>query len=194
MTEFVLKTCTKCGEAKPLDDFSHGAVHRDGYRTRCKRCVCAYAKAWASANRPKLAAQARARRLRKSGADSGPKPDPSATTKQCTKCGETKARELFTVNPRNGRFRSPCKACKLIQTNDWRNRNKDKVNARARARNKTERVKAQTRERVRLWKRRHPDKKKAENIRYRENLKPRKMSAAGEQQANEASRGFAGPS
>jgi hypothetical protein len=98
--------------------------------------------------------------------------------KTCTKCGEQKAPELFPINPRNGRRRSPCKACQLIYSKAWRNRNKDRLNARAREHSKTEKVKAQVRERVKLFRRRHPDKKKAENIRYRENLKKRKAAAS----------------
>jgi hypothetical protein len=89
--------------------------------------------------------------------------------KTCTKCGEAKAPELFTINSRNGHRRSPCKACKNIYAKAWRNRNKDRLNARARVRSKTETVKAQTREQVKLWKRRHPEKKKADNIRYLDN-------------------------
>lgn len=87
--------------------------------------------------------------------------------KVCTKCGEQKPQELFTINSRNGHFRSPCKACTLLQTNAWRNRNKDKVNARARVRNKSEKSREQLRERMRRWRQRHPDGKKADNDKRR---------------------------
>jgi hypothetical protein len=34
----VVKTCTKCGETKPLDDFFHSAASRDGRKPRCRVC------------------------------------------------------------------------------------------------------------------------------------------------------------
>lgn len=37
-----MKTCTKCREAKPLDEFSRNKGSRDGRRTRCKKCVADY--------------------------------------------------------------------------------------------------------------------------------------------------------
>lgn len=33
-----MKTCRKCGEAKPLDDFYRMAGMRDGHRNECKAC------------------------------------------------------------------------------------------------------------------------------------------------------------
>jgi glutaredoxin-related protein len=33
-----MKKCTKCGEVKPLDQFSNHIRHKDGKRFRCKAC------------------------------------------------------------------------------------------------------------------------------------------------------------
>lgn len=33
-----MKKCTKCGEVKPLDQFSNHVRHKDGKRFRCKVC------------------------------------------------------------------------------------------------------------------------------------------------------------
>jgi hypothetical protein len=40
------KTCSKCGEAKLLDDFHKQAKARDGYRAHCKVCALAQAAAY----------------------------------------------------------------------------------------------------------------------------------------------------
>lgn len=39
------KTCTKCGETKPIDEFHRFNASRDGRRTECKDCACARARA-----------------------------------------------------------------------------------------------------------------------------------------------------
>lgn len=39
------KTCTTCGETKPLDDFHRHAKSPQGRRSSCKNCVRAYDRA-----------------------------------------------------------------------------------------------------------------------------------------------------
>lgn len=66
-----MKTCSKCGEKKPLDTFGKRAANRDGYDGRCKACVSSYSanyyqtnksirkeqqKAWYDNNKPHAAA------------------------------------------------------------------------------------------------------------------------------------------
>lgn len=51
-----MKTCTKCGEAKPVAAFHTHARGRDGLRTNCKACTNASAAAWYAANREKAKA------------------------------------------------------------------------------------------------------------------------------------------
>jgi hypothetical protein len=34
------KTCTKCGEWKPLEEFHRDKAKKFGRRTECKKCVC----------------------------------------------------------------------------------------------------------------------------------------------------------
>lgn len=48
-----MKTCTKCGTAKPLDDFYVVKGKRDGRDSRCKECVKAYQRARSRGN-PKV--------------------------------------------------------------------------------------------------------------------------------------------
>ena len=45
------KTCTKCGEPKPLDLFHKNSRAKDGKRPDCKLCVNARNAAWELANR-----------------------------------------------------------------------------------------------------------------------------------------------
>ena len=54
------KTCTKCRESKPLEQFSRNSRTKDGYRSSCKLCQADYQKKWREANREKLAAQKKA--------------------------------------------------------------------------------------------------------------------------------------
>lgn len=55
-----MKTCTKCGETKPLEMFSRKLK---GYQSRCKTCCSADHKAWHAANKAK-ANEASKRRYR----------------------------------------------------------------------------------------------------------------------------------
>ena len=45
-----VKTCTKCGEAKALDEFSRDASRKDGRGARCRVCDRAKSRAWAQEN------------------------------------------------------------------------------------------------------------------------------------------------
>ncbi len=56
------KTCTKCGETKPIADFSKDKYTRDGLQFRCRDCF----KAWyATQDRSGLAAGRRSAHLRR---------------------------------------------------------------------------------------------------------------------------------
>jgi hypothetical protein len=37
-----MKTCTKCGEAKPLEEYAKSRIHKDDKRPNCKQCDAAY--------------------------------------------------------------------------------------------------------------------------------------------------------
>ena len=54
-TNAVVKSCTKCGETKPLTEYHKNPRSRHGYRTECKVCRSARNKAYREANREKLA-------------------------------------------------------------------------------------------------------------------------------------------
>lgn len=42
----MMRTCKKCGETKPLEDFAIGKNSKDGRRSICKKCHAEYQKAW----------------------------------------------------------------------------------------------------------------------------------------------------
>lgn len=45
------KTCSKCGETKPLDEFHRLTRSKDGHQSRCKLCNRAYAAQWGQDNK-----------------------------------------------------------------------------------------------------------------------------------------------
>lgn len=48
-----MRTCTKCGEAKPLTEFAKGGSayrYSGGIMTQCKKCWGAYHRAWLASN------------------------------------------------------------------------------------------------------------------------------------------------
>jgi len=44
------KTCTQCGETKPLTDYYAHKTNRDGRQGKCKNCIRANRRAWREAN------------------------------------------------------------------------------------------------------------------------------------------------
>ena len=59
-TNAAVKSCTKCGETKPLTEYHKNPRSSHGYRTECKVCRSARGKAWREANRGKIAEYNRA--------------------------------------------------------------------------------------------------------------------------------------
>ncbi len=56
-----MKTCSKCGAAKPLSEFGKYKRSKDGYDYRCKKCQRASNKQWCANNWDKKVAQQRLR-------------------------------------------------------------------------------------------------------------------------------------
>lgn len=55
----MMKTCSKCGETKPLDAFHKRPDRPIGVRPKCRACEALAQKAYAAKNLPKLAAARR---------------------------------------------------------------------------------------------------------------------------------------
>lgn len=52
----MMKTCTKCGEQKPITEFCKDALRLEGFRSQCKNCTKAADAKWYAANREKVKA------------------------------------------------------------------------------------------------------------------------------------------
>ncbi len=48
------KTCSKCGEARSLDEFGKKASNKDGLQSWCKACLSIYSREYGARNRDKL--------------------------------------------------------------------------------------------------------------------------------------------
>ena len=55
-----VKACSKCGEVKPLEDYSPDKQNKDGRQSACKTCKAASQRAYRKANPEKEAARKRA--------------------------------------------------------------------------------------------------------------------------------------
>lgn len=51
-----MKTCSRCGETKPLEAFTRQKAGKDGYRASCRDCCFAYNAAYREAHREELRA------------------------------------------------------------------------------------------------------------------------------------------
>lgn len=173
------KKCTKCSETKAVELFPK-YPKSDLPRARCIQCVRTYAKEYGIKNRAKRTAQSRIRRWKKRGLDGPPEPYSEPSSKICTKCGEEKEIELFTVNYRNGRRKGECKACALVRSNAWRSANKEAVNARGRERSKGAKQRVQAAVRMKRYKANHPDKVRADKRKWNARQKKRRMQFKAE--------------
>lgn len=61
----IVKTCTKCGVEKDLDEFTSHVRQKDGKQSRCRACAAVGNMQWARANPEKVAARSRRYRLKK---------------------------------------------------------------------------------------------------------------------------------
>ena len=100
------KTCSKCGNTKPIDDFCKDNRRIDGYSSHCKSCRRSYysPRPWKS------------------------KPLSPNDQKVCTKCHETKLVSEFDkrAEGRTG-YHSHCKSCRRKISQSWKKTNKKNV-------------------------------------------------------------------
>ncbi len=101
------KTCTRCGQTKPLTDFNRDKSRRDGYRDRCKNCIRDYQREWL----PRYISQIQEQRQQI---------DPPAV-KRCTQCGEEKPLTDYHQTPNTVDKRRPiCNLCACDYQHDHR--------------------------------------------------------------------------
>jgi 5-methylcytosine-specific restriction endonuclease McrA len=125
-----MKTCTKCGETKPVSDFYKRARSNDGYMSWCKACAQVHDNARNTAPERK-AARANSKRARYAPVKAANQVKQAsvraeltaATIKTCKKCRQEKSIESFTVDTRYKDGRYPwCFECRQ----NWRKGRMDK--------------------------------------------------------------------
>ena len=55
MPEQDYKSCSQCGEDKPLDEFHRNSTSRDGRRSNCKECSAVSRRIWRETTAPTAA-------------------------------------------------------------------------------------------------------------------------------------------
>jgi hypothetical protein len=104
-----VKTCSKCGEDKPLDGFYASKTTKDGLKADCKTCHAAAVR--------------ERRRATKAGTfvSSRVAFDPGSGKKYCPACGETKAVDQFSKNSHSSSgLGGVCRSCAYVTHKAWR--------------------------------------------------------------------------
>lgn len=150
-----VKTCTCCGQTKPLSEFypDRRLGRTDRYRSHCKACTAAKCRAWRQShpekvreirqrNRSKYLARKRERRAAARALREAQRPKLPEGHRRCSRCGAVKPFDAFYWS--KGRYDSWCKECRRAyyraryHTNRepfyaamrrWRERHSDKVRA-----------------------------------------------------------------
>lgn len=132
-----LKTCTKCGEAKPLDAFYVKVKATGRLSARCKACHIAETLGTYHATKGPLKRDL---------------PKPSEMV--CTSCGESKP--LSEFRRRGVGYRNPCKECHKAANATYKTQNRAVVNAGNAA--YRERNRDAINDRIKRWYAEHPDR------------------------------------
>ena len=111
--EETTKTCTKCGETKPLEQFHKRPRNKLDREAHCKACHNELARQWRLRNPEKVVASG----LRYRERFKKPKPPSALETgvKVCSRCGIEKPIEAFDKNSRSRHgVQSACKTCRRL--------------------------------------------------------------------------------
>lgn len=113
-----MRTCTQCGESKPVDAFGKS-------RVQCKACL-----------------NAKQRQKRRDNPDWGKSPNPHVgDTKLCTRCEIEKPVEDFRRGQGyRGGIRSRCKVCEADRLREWREANPERRKAQSKRMNDKHRM------------------------------------------------------
>jgi hypothetical protein len=111
------KTCSACGQDKPLEQFHRDKISRDGRTHDCAQCRTARAWQWQRDHPEYLEARRERRRV---AAAAKPKPILDTTSKRCSLCKQTKPLDQFNRNhhTRDGRH-SHCQLCARARVSAW---------------------------------------------------------------------------
>ena len=110
------KKCSKCGDDKPLSEFSKKKNTRDGLRPNCRVCASAEYKAWAAINKP-----AKPGPITRWYAEDG-----DLVAKLCGNCGLSLPPSEFHRNAgRIDELAPHCKACAKKRAGEWYSDNRE---------------------------------------------------------------------
>lgn len=159
------KTCAKCGETKPLDDYHRDRSMKDGRMYRCKKCNIAHASAYRSANLEKVKKRKRAHYVAN-------RDKVLAQQRAYQEANREKIKEQKLARYEANRDEMRAKA------NAYRAENQEKMNAQARARYAANRDKKNAQ--ARAYRERNREEMKARSRAYyeenREKLRERKRA------------------
>lgn len=104
-----MKTCVKCKQALPIDDFPAAKGYRDGHHSYCKPCFTAYKREWDRRNRDKTKLH---REKFSAKVESKVKHSLAASQYRERYPEKIKARHLLEYAVKSGRMaRLPCQFC-----------------------------------------------------------------------------------
>lgn len=123
------RTCRRCGETKPLEQFSKDKSCHFGRTYTCRACATARADKWRRENPDRVRENYR----RRTGWT--PPPTEPPAERECSRCGATKPFEEFRTDNscRFGRG-GVCKACESLNGAAWRANNRERARATKRKR------------------------------------------------------------
>jgi hypothetical protein len=147
-----LKTCTKCGQTKTIEQFHRDRGKRDGRATQCKQCASAYHREYRKANQERLSLQQRAWR------EANPE-----RNKAMQRAWREANRERKAANTRKWSQENPDKVRNASRK--WAAANPERTLARAYK--WREENKARHSENIRRWREENPDKVRATWVKSR---------------------------
>lgn len=165
---FKLKTCTKCKESKSLDEFGKLLKSDDGHNYCCKACHRSYY------TKKKI--------------------ELPEGFKKCSSCEELKSNDSFSKSSKaKCGLKSSCKTCLSVKSKEYRENNQDVIKS-YRENNKEyisiksaeyyQNNKELVKNRVRLWGKNNPEKKKENHKRHRDKNKKKIQSRSNEWERN----------
>lgn len=127
-----MKTCPKCGETKPLDEFHKHRTAKDGRQARCKDCACRLAREWQRENNVQSHKRVRPDgTIPRSGMPHSRLVEiDGVLCKVCNKCETAKPLEAFYRHAAgSGGVRSECIKCSSKNAHKWSRDNVERFRA-----------------------------------------------------------------
>ena len=121
------KECKKCGQLKPLSEFSKNKNEPDGLKRYCKQCVSLESKKYREQHRDEINhRKIISYRKSKEFADERTAAQLKEETRICSVCSVEKHITGF-YKCGNGGFRTYCKLCANIKSQEYQSNNRDSI-------------------------------------------------------------------